>query len=117
MLDRVDERRRSERLRASHVLAAFTVQGLHGSDQGFGIVRNVSDTGLSLVTPQPPSAPATVNLRVSIREELFELTMQVRRVEREPGSAAVVGLDFSSFDDQQQRFLASFREFERATDE
>jgi hypothetical protein len=112
MPERVEERRRSRRAPASHVLAAFAVQGLCGSDQGFGIVRDVSETGIALLTPQPPSVPATVLLRVSVGEELFELTMQVRRVDPHGGGAHVVGLDFVRRDERCSRFLERFREVE-----
>ena len=114
MVERTGERRRSERIDADHVFAAFKVQGLSGSDQGFGIVRNVSETGVQLETPQPPSVPATVLLRISVGEDVFELTMQVRRVAAKGDGVHEVGMDFLKLDDQRTRFLARFLEHGRA---
>lgn len=114
MVERTGERRRSERIDANQVFAAFKVQGLSGSDQGFGIVRNVSETGVQIQTPQPPGVPATVLLRISVGEEVFELTMQVRRVEAVGNGVHEVGMDFLKLDEQRARFLARFLEDGRA---
>ncbi len=110
MKGRTEDRRRSRRMGAEQVFAAFKVQGLAGSDQAFGVVRDVSETGVRIETPQPPVVPSTVLLRISVGEDVFELTMQVRRVHAEGNGVHIVGMDFLRLDAQRTRFLERFLE-------
>jgi hypothetical protein len=100
------DRRRRPRTAAQNVLAAISVVG--GSDQGIGVVRDVSDGGLCIRTPMPPPRFAKVALRISLGDQTHQVVALVRRVERTQGAMYDVGLQFAPNDGGKAGFVAAF---------
>ncbi|MBK8976028.1 MAG: PilZ domain-containing protein [Planctomycetes bacterium] len=96
---------RSRRLPVDHVFATLREQGLEASPESFGIVRNVSHTGLAIETPSPPRLCRRVDLQVSVGEELFDLTTIVRRVQPLGGGRHLVGLELGGAPAERTPFL------------
>ena len=102
-----DLRPRSARLRSHQIFAALT-DTLTGSDQAFGVVRDVSSSGIGLVTPQPPNKGARVTARLSVEDRIFELRMRVVRVDRDSSGQTIVGMMFERNDEARKSFLKAF---------
>jgi hypothetical protein len=102
-----DEKRLSQRLPADQVFAAVTVHRL-GEDQAFGVVLNVSETGLLVRTPQPPPVPSHCTLRVSVEEDVYEVSASASRVVSIGNGAYDVGFEISAADGQRIAFLKAF---------
>ena len=90
-------------------LASLEVRGsVNSNDQAMASVRDLSRTGIGLETGQPPLKGQTVLLRLSLGEEIVELTTRVTRVEQLEGSHFFhVGLDWSDCSEEQLAFLDS----------
>ncbi len=99
---------RSKRLTAEQVFASITPLGHAGHSGGFGVVRDVSQSGIALLTPDPPPVPCKLKLSLSVEEELFELTMIVRRVQALEKSQYLVGMTYADEPQFRDRFLRAF---------
>ena len=104
------EKRQEERMQAEQVFVAMTVIGFQGSDQAFGVVQNVSEDGMCVCTPQPPTKGSSVQLRVSVCEELHEVQATVRWVRPARKGGFHVGLEFAPADHGRLMFLKAFLE-------
>ena len=100
------DRRRSARLRIAACAALETVGARNENNQGLGTVRDVSRTGIGLETGQPPRAGQLVRLRISLDDEIREVTARATRVTR-VGQEHFhhVGLDWTDCDAEQLAFL------------
>ena len=81
--------------------------GRHGNDQGFGLVTDVSRTGIGLRTGQAPIRGQKVALRLSIDDEIRSLPASVIRVQPRKTSKDHydVGLDWSECSEDEIDFL------------
>ncbi|MHC5062758.1 MAG: PilZ domain-containing protein [Planctomycetota bacterium] len=104
------EKRQDERMPADQIFAALTVQGFQGSDQGFGVVQNVSEDGICIQTPQPPPKACGVELRISVCEEVHVVQATVRWVRPTDRGGYEVGMEFAPADHGRLMFLKSFLE-------
>lgn len=103
------EQRNTQRMGAEHVFVAMNVLGLQGSDQAFGIVKNVSEDGMCITTPQPPPGRSSVEIRVNVCEEVHTISGGVRWVRRcDRAGNYEVGIEFSPADRGRMMFLESF---------
>ena len=79
---------------------------MNNNDQAMASVRDLSRTGIGLETGQPPLKGQTVLLRLSLGDEIIELTTRATRVQQLKGSHFYhVGLDWSNCSDEQLAFL------------
>ncbi len=102
-----NERRRSPRVRAE-TYASLEVEGLNANDQGFGIVVDVSTSGIRVRTPQPPHNGQRVIVRVAVGEELYRVRAHVARVTKTSDGTYDVGLAYSTLDRLKVQFLEAF---------
>lgn len=102
-----DDRRRSPRVTAE-TYASLEVEGLNTNDQGFGVVIDVSSSGIRVRTPQPPNKGQQVIVRVAVGEELFRMRANVARVTKASEGTWDVGLAYSSLDRLKVQFLEAF---------
>ncbi|MEO0479126.1 MAG: PilZ domain-containing protein [Planctomycetota bacterium] len=100
-------RPRSARLKSDQIFAAL-IDTVTGADQAFGVVRNVSSSGIGLITPQPPHKGARITAKLSVGEQMFELRMRVARSDPDPSGQTMVGLSFERHDEQRKAFLKAF---------
>ena len=107
--------KRSARLSSEHVFASL-VDVRTGADQAFAIVQDISATGIGLLTPQPPEPGTKVRVRAAVGETMFDLEMNVARVETpEQGHEAIVGLQFTPNCPDRKRFLRTFLDRRKST--
>lgn len=107
--------KRSARLPSEHVFASL-VDEETGADQAFAIIKDISATGIGLLTPQPPGVGSEVRVRAAIGESMFDLPMHVARVDpSSDGHQAVVGLEFHPECSQRKRFLRTFLDRRKTT--
>ena len=104
------DKRQEERMEAEQVFVAMTVLGFQGSDQAFGVVQNVSEDGICVTTPQPPAKGSSVELRISVCEEVHEVKATVRWVRPAPKGGFDVGVEFAPADHGRMMFLKAFLE-------
>ena len=102
-----DDRRRSPRVRAE-TYASLEVEGLNANDQGFGVVMDVSSSGIRVRTPQPPHTGQRVIVRVAVGEELYRVRAHVARVMQAGEGTWDVGLSYSALDRLKVEFLEAF---------
>jgi hypothetical protein len=78
----------------------------NANNQGLGVVRNVSRTGIGIETGQPPLRGQMVILRLAIDDVTHELRTHAVRVQRRgAGNFYEVGLDWTSCTPEQLSFL------------
>lgn len=98
--------------------ASLEVIGLLANDQAFGVVIDVSRSGVCVRTPQPPYLAQNAKVRMDIGGEMLTLDAQVMRVERIGNSEAWdVGLRFDGLSSAQERFFARFLKARAEQDE
>ncbi len=102
----MQDKRRKERFPAENVFAAISVVG--GSDQGLGVITDVSESGVCVRTPIPPPQFGKVLLRISIDNTSHEVHALVRRVTQVEGSMYDVGMQFAPNDRGRAGFLEAF---------
>ncbi|MFY9344104.1 MAG: PilZ domain-containing protein [Planctomycetota bacterium] len=101
-----NERRRAPRVRVAAVAALETKGSLSPNNQGLGVVKNVSRTGIGLETGQPPIPGQTVILRLALDDQTHELRTRATRVDRRgTGHFFDVGLDWGNCTTEQLAFL------------
>ena len=89
--------------------ASLEVIGLLANDQAFGIVIDVSRSGVCVRTPQPPYLAQNAKVRMEVAGEMLTLDAQVMRVERIGSTEAWdVGLRFDCLSSAQERFFEKF---------
>ena len=89
--------------------ASLEVAGLLANDQAFGVVVDVSRSGVCVRTPQPPYLAQVAKVRMGIGGRMLTLDAQVMRVERIGDTEAWdVGLRFESLSSEQERFFEEF---------
>lgn len=79
-------------------------------DQAFCIVMDVSQTGMRLRTPQPPTNGSNITLRVAVGEDICNLSGHVVRVEEVRPSTFDVGVQLFLDELGALAFLHAVRE-------
>ncbi|HEB52902.1 MAG TPA: PilZ domain-containing protein [bacterium] len=100
------DRRRSPRVRIVAVTAFETLGRINCNDQGIGTVTDISQSGIGIETGQPPIKGQRVMLRISIDDQIHEITARAKRVERQHDSHFYrVGLDWSDCSEEERAFV------------
>ena len=68
-----EDKRRAPRVRIAAVTSLETVGTRNANNQGMGVVKNVSRTGIGIETGQPPLRGQLVILRLAIDDVTHEL--------------------------------------------